>query len=133
MIERSDPPGLFYPVPGLYSQVTESRDRDLVFIAGTLAYRLDGSLPETLAEQAAVAVENIETTLRASGLAPSDVLKITIYTTDMQAFLETALERVFGFFGDERPASTLVEISRLANPDMMVEIELVAARRRTDG
>jgi len=134
-IQRNDPDGIFYPVPGLYSQIVEASGADLIFIAGTLAYLPDGSLPETLAEQATAVLDNIRRSLDAARLEPSDVVKITIFTTDMQRFLTEVLDQVFSFFGDARPASTLVEISRLANPNMMLEIELFAARgkERADG
>ncbi|MFC0105490.1 RidA family protein [Kibdelosporangium aridum] len=56
----------------------------------------------------------------------SHVVRINIFTTDMDGFLRDALDVCFGWFGNTRPASTLVEVSRLANPKVLVEIEAVA-------
>jgi len=63
--------------------------------------------------------------LEAAGLTARDVLKVTVYLTDIEdrARINPARQ---AFFGDARPASTLIEVSGLAIPGMKVEIEAVA-------
>jgi reactive intermediate/imine deaminase len=63
--------------------------------------------------------------LEAAGLGPSDVLKVTVYLTNIDD--RPLVNRVRqAFFGQSRPASTLVEVSALAFSGMKVEIEAVA-------
>jgi enamine deaminase RidA (YjgF/YER057c/UK114 family) len=70
---------------------------------------------------------NLGDLLSAAGANFGDVIKYTMYTTDIDAIREhTDLYR--GYFIDY-PASTLVEVSKLAHPDMAVEIEAVAQIR----
>jgi 2-iminobutanoate/2-iminopropanoate deaminase len=67
---------------------------------------------------------NLGDVLRAAGADYRDVVKYTMYTTDIAAFSEARdlWEKCFV----DRPASTLIEVSRLVSPDMMVEIEAIA-------
>ncbi len=125
--ERIQPEGVFEPVKGLYSQIIVTEAAKRYEIAGTLAYDADGNLPDGLADQCRNVMENIDISLKAVGLTPANVIRMRIYTLDMDAFLKEAIGIVFGYFGDTRPTSTLVEIKRLANPRMLVEIDLTAA------
>lgn len=128
MHERIMPADVFEPVSGLYTQLIACRTGQQFEIAGTLPYHPDGSLDEALDVQSTVVMENIGRTLAAAGLERSDVVRINIFTTDMDGFLKTCLDVVFGWFGEHRPTSTLVEIRRLANPNIHVEIEAVAVK-----
>ena len=83
---------------------------------------------DDLEAQTRVALEVIEGILGEAGATLSDVVKATIYLTDMSRFadLNTAYRRVFG---DELPARTCVEVLSLPDPEAQVEIDVVAARR----
>lgn len=63
--------------------------------------------------------------LATAGLAAGDVLKVTVFLTDIADRARINPSRQ-AFFGEARPASTLVEVSALAIPGMKVEIEAVA-------
>lgn len=126
MHARVKPDDVFEPVKGLYAQIVVSTAATQYNIAGTLPYDPDGQLPGSLAEQASEVMRNIGRSLAAVGLEPGNVVRINIFTTDMDGFLRDALDIVFGYFGPTRPSSTLVEVSRLANPKVLVEIEAVA-------
>ena len=121
------PQGVFEPVPGLYSQVIVTTSPIRYEIAGTLAYTADGQLPESLADQCRAVMRNIDISLAAVQLAPANVIRMRIYTLDMDAFLKDGLSIVFGHFGNTRPTSTLIQVARLANPKMLVEIDATAA------
>ena len=70
-------------------------------------------------------LENLKTVLASQGADFSDVVKITIYTTDIDAYRTTGdIRRQYWTGG--APASTLVQIERLANTDLLVEIEATA-------
>ena len=100
---------------------------DLLFISGAAAFDSDGNIvgkgdPVT---QTRVILQNIRDALQAVGADMGDVLKVTVFLTDIadRAAINPVRQE---FFGDAKPASTLFEVSALAVPDMLVEIEAVA-------
>ena len=100
---------------------------DLVFVSGTVAWGTDGKLVGTgdVYAQAKQTLANIEGYLREAGAGLKDVVRTRIYLTDIGRWQEVARAHREAF-GDVRPASSLLEISRLAEPEMLVEIEAVA-------
>ncbi len=72
--------------------------------------------------QARQALANIQRALERAGASMRDVIRTRMFTTDMARFEEIARAHR-EFFADARPASTLVEVRRLVNPDMLIEIE----------
>jgi len=74
--------------------------------------------------QVARMMDNLETVLRESGMGLSDVVRLNYYTTDVDAFFG-AMEVVARMEGN-RPSSTLLGVTRLAFPEMLVEIEATA-------
>lgn len=128
MHDRIQPEDAFEPVSGLYSQVIAVAEGPRYEIAGTLPYHPDGALDQDLAAQCEVMMANLGRSLESAGLERTDVVRIRIFTTRMDALLRDALELVFGWFGPLRPTSTLVEVTRLANPHVQVEIDAEAVR-----
>ena len=88
---------------------------------GTLQYA--GDLPA----QVSLALDNIETVLREAGMTLGNVIRINVFTTDVDAMMGAwnGLAERFAAAG-VRPTSTLVGVTRLAFPEMMVEIEATA-------
>lgn len=94
-----------------------------IHVSGTTGTK-DGSLvgEDDVHAQAVQALKNIESALKAVGAALSDVVRTRIYMTDILEW--EAVGRAHGqFFGEIRPATTMVEVSRLIGPKMLVEIE----------
>ena len=92
-----------------------------------MAYTPEGGVafPGDFTAQARGAYEAIKALVESQGGTMANVIKITTYVTDMRYRAELAPVRE-EFFGKKGPASTLVEISALAYPDWMVEIEAIA-------
>ena len=100
---------------------------DTVYVSGTVAWGPDGSLvgPGDVYAQAKQTIANIEAALREAGASLRDVVRTRIYLTDISRWEEAARAHREAF-AEVRPASSMVEVSRLASPDMLVEIEAVA-------
>ena len=100
---------------------------DLVLVSGTVAWGADGKLVGAgdVYAQAKQTLANIEGYLREVGATLRDVVRTRIYLTDIGRWREVARAHREAF-GDVRPASSMLEISGLAEPEMLVEIEAVA-------
>ena len=68
--------------------------------------------------------ENIKAALEAAGATLADIVKTTTYVTDMEEYFKHQDMRM-RYFG-ALPTSTTIEVSKLAHPDLMVEIEVIA-------
>jgi enamine deaminase RidA (YjgF/YER057c/UK114 family) len=75
-----------------------------------------------------LALENVVTVLEAGGMTSTDIVKSVIYTTDVDACIAVLGQQVQEVFGSILPASTLIGVTRLAFPELKVEIEVLAAR-----
>jgi enamine deaminase RidA (YjgF/YER057c/UK114 family) len=93
-----------------------------VFVAGTVGRNSDGSVPSGAYQQAERALEIIGEALAEAGAGFDHVVRTRIFVTDIAVFDDVA--RAHGeIFGTFRPASALVEVRRLVEPDYLVEIE----------
>ena len=129
-ITRINPPELGTP-PG-YSQVVEVTASRIIFIAGQTALDRDGSLigKNDFAAQAEQVFRNLSFALQASGCTASNLVKLTVFLTDMDNLgrYREARNRFFASVTPPAaPAVTLVEVSKLYGPDFMIEIEAIAA------
>jgi reactive intermediate/imine deaminase len=124
-IERIQPEGL--TKPAAYSHVVKVGN--LLFIAGQVAFDAEGKLvgENDMKAQVRQVLENLKTALASQKADFSNVVKINTYTTDVEAFLASSSEVRAEYFKGNLPASTLVQISKLARPGLLVEIEAIAA------
>lgn len=96
-----------------------------VWVSGTVGMAADGSIPSGVVEQFDLALKNMDVCLKSVGARAENVVKVTVYLTDVddRKLINPARQR---YFGTHRPASTLVEVSALVLPELLVEIEAQA-------
>lgn len=98
-----------------------------IWVSGMLALDASGALigGDDVVAQAERVHENVEAVLKRGGAGFEDVVKVTVYLRRIgdRAAVNTVRQR---FFGESRPASTLVEVSAFVIPDALVEMDAVA-------
>jgi 2-iminobutanoate/2-iminopropanoate deaminase len=120
-------------VPGLAEPISHYTDAvragELLFVSGCVPVDGEGRLVEgDVVAQTRQVLANVGAVLAAAGLGFADVVKVTVYLVDIddRPTVNVVRQEVFGA---ARPASTLVEVSRLAVPGARVEIDAVALVR----
>jgi enamine deaminase RidA (YjgF/YER057c/UK114 family) len=101
---------------------------DSAWVSGTTA-TVDGAVvhPGDAGAQTRVALTTIARALADAGFTLGDVVRTRMYVTDITRWQEVG--RVHGeFFGDVRPATAMVQVAALIDPDMLVEVEADAVR-----
>ena len=123
-LQFTNPAGL--STPATYSHVV--RAGRTIYIAGQVAADAQGKVVSAaMPEQVRQVLANLKTALASQGAGVEHIAKINIYVTDMDAFRAPDASKVRAdFFGTHKPASTLVQVVRLASPDFKVEIEAIA-------
>jgi enamine deaminase RidA (YjgF/YER057c/UK114 family) len=96
-----------------------------IWVSGAIGVAPDGTVPADVAEQMDLALAAIGACLKAAGAGPEHVVKVNVYLTDIndRRAINPARQR---FFGEHRPASTLVGVTALVLPAAKVEIEATA-------
>jgi reactive intermediate/imine deaminase len=133
MAERTETPvqrRIEFRVDGLNEPISHYTDAvlldDFLFISGCAPLDADGNLVgDTAEEQARQVFENMRVVLEAAGATFADVGRVTVYLTNIDEREQVNVVRQ-EVFGNTRPASTLIEVTRLALPGMRVEVEAIA-------
>ena len=111
----------------LYSHVVVAEGKRMIFIAGQLARDSRGNVvgKGDMRAQLRQVGENVKAALEAAGARLSDLVKTTTYVTDIEEYFKHVDVRM-EYFGAALPTSTTVEVRRLAHPDFLVEVEVLA-------
>ena len=127
LIKRTNPSTLSTPTG--YTHVVEvTGPGKMIYIAGQVAFDASGKVVGAgdMKAQTEQVFKNLEAALKAAGATFADVVKMNTYVTDMSQV--AVLREVRGrYFGATTPASTLVQVSGLARPELVIEIEVIAA------
>lgn len=117
------PPGGNYT----HSVEVEAGSR-MLYVAGQTGMDIDGNIPDGIEAQAEIAFDNLLKILSASGFGIEDVVFLKSFLTrreDRDGY-QKVRSRIWG---DVKPASTFLLVSGLANPNFLVEVEVVAAKK----
>ena len=127
--EEIDVPGQAAPISH-YAHAVRA-EGPLLFVSGVVPVHEQGRLlgGDDVVEQARTVFRNLGTVLAAGGASLADVVKVTVFLTDVDDRPKINPVRQ-EFFGRTRPASTLVEVGALAIPGAKIEVEAVAVVRR---
>jgi enamine deaminase RidA (YjgF/YER057c/UK114 family) len=123
----SNPAGI--PKPAGYSQLVEvSGPHRAIYLSGQNGIDVNGNVAEGFRAQAVQVMENIKTALASVGGGFQHVVKLTGYLTNLEANGAEFRDVNASYFPNKAalPASTLVQISRLANPTYLVEVDVIA-------
>lgn len=132
MKRESINPAELGPAPRFYSHaVTIAAPAKLVYVSGQISVGPDGSVigEGDLRRQCEQVFENVTTVLRASGAAWGDVIKMNAYMAGMTDENVAVFREVRAKYliPGERPASTFVGVARLVQPELLIEVEVMAA------
>jgi enamine deaminase RidA (YjgF/YER057c/UK114 family) len=113
--------------PTGYTHVVKSSPGNTIYISGQIAFDKEGRVVGVgdFRAQTVQVFENLKAALASCGATFADVVKVTTFVTDMKN-APILREVRAGYFGPHPPAGTLVEISALVIPELMIEIEAVA-------
>ena len=113
---------------GIMSQGVAVPSGRMVFVSGQVARGVDGQLVGRgdIRAQTRKVLENVRSVLAEAGATMDDVTKVTVFVTNLAEHFSAIHEIRAEFFSSDYPASTLVEISRLVDPEMLIEIEAIA-------
>lgn len=99
---------------------------DTIYVAGTVGFAADMSLPPDMEAQMRNAYRNIAKSLEHFGASMNDVVDQTVFVTDIDAAMSASHVRSEFFDPECPPASAMIEISRLGMPELTVEIKAIA-------
>jgi enamine deaminase RidA (YjgF/YER057c/UK114 family) len=125
-VQKLSAPGVFNP-SGYSQAIKVTGAQTIVFLAGQVAYDPNGGVahPGDFTAQARTVFGCVKALVEAAGGTLGNVVKLNTYVTDVKHRPEYRAVRK-EFFGDREPASTMVQVSALANPDYLIEVEAIA-------
>lgn len=120
------PAGLARPAAQYAHAITTTGASTWLHTSGVVPVTPDGTVPATIAEQAAQVWHNLGAMLDEADMTPSDIISVTTYVVPGQD-LSAVMAARDAMLGEHRAASTLVIVAELAQPAWLMEVALVAA------
>jgi len=115
------------PRGGIFSTAVEARAARTIYTSGLTSRNKDGEVvgKGDIKLQTETILNNMRIILEEAGATMDDIVKLSVFIRDMGLFDQIHDVRR-SFFSEPYPASTMVEVSMLADPDLLIEIEAVA-------
>jgi len=116
-----------YDPPGYAQAVKVEGARTILYLAGQVAYDMKGGAAHAgdFKAQARATLQAVKAQVEAGGGTMADIVKVNTYVTDIRHRADFAAIRE-EFFGKKLPASTMVAVAALAQPEFLIEIEAIA-------
>ena len=113
---------------GIMSHGVKVTAGHLVFVSGQVARNVHGELvgKGDIKAQTRQALENVKDVLEVAGATMDDVVKVTVFVTNVVEHYTEIHEARAEYWKTDYPASTMVEVRSLVSPDMLIEIEAIA-------
>ena len=126
MIDAFNPPDVWQPF-GAFSMGVLQGDGQIVHLKGQVALDRDGNIvgEGDIRAQTTQVLDNMQTVLAGIGGTMADLFSLTQYVTDIEAYMTVGDIRT-QYFAEPYPVTTTVQVVRLYDPDLMVEITGVA-------
>jgi 2-iminobutanoate/2-iminopropanoate deaminase len=130
MADSFNAPGVIEPF-GAFSSAAWQPEGRVLYVSGHVSQDADGATVApasgggSMEAQTRQALENIRDVLAHAGGTMDHVVKVTVFCTDVTE-IETIHKVRYEFFDPPYPASTLVQVARLIDPDWLIEIEAIA-------
>lgn len=127
-IDLINPNTLHEPFDNLYAQIVRAEGRYLYRISGQVSIGLkrENIGKGNMQEQLTVVYDMVTRALKAVNLTWANVIHIYTFTTNMEEYMKYEKPIAKAAFGEKPPASTLVEVSKLVDPDWLVEVQVDA-------
>lgn len=126
MTSRINPSSIAAPAPHYSHGVVSPPRLPTIYVSGQVGMAANGAIPPTVEEQLDIIWANIEAILTEAGMKLANVVSVRGYLLSAGA-VPAYRARFKARLGDTRPASTLVVVSALVSPQLLAEIEVVAA------
>ena len=127
MLKRFNPDNVVKPFSNYSQGVTAPADARWLYVSGQVGAKPDGTIEKGFEAQAARCWSNIMAILAVEGMGAADIVKNTVFITNAADVAKSRVARDASMQG-HACASTLVVVSALALPELVVEIEVVAAK-----
>jgi 2-iminobutanoate/2-iminopropanoate deaminase len=127
MLKKYDPDGVYKPIAAYHHCVEVPAGARWLVTAGQVGMAPDGELVQDPEEQIAQTWKNVAALLAAADMGPEDLVKLTIYLLNADDLVSNRKYRA-EYLGDAKCASTAVMISGLADPAMVIEVDVMAAK-----
>jgi monoamine oxidase len=125
--ETFNPPDVAPPKPSYdHVCVFSLGNMKIITVAGQIGKHPDGTIPPTFTEQVARALQNVKACLVAVGARPRDIVKVTHYVVNYDPAERSRNELCMKFLNGHKPPGTLVPVEKLAAPEILFEIEVMA-------
>ena len=127
MLKKYDPDTVYKPIAAYHQAVEVPPNARWLVTAGQGGIAPDGELVQDPEAQIAQTWKNVAALLAAADMGPEDLVKLTIYLLNAEDFVTNRKYRA-EYLGDAKCAATAVLVGALADPAMVIEVDVMAAK-----